>query len=347
MLHMKIGLLTSGGDCPGMNAAVRAVVVKAIDYGFKVTGINRGWKGLLNEQLQELTINSVSNILHMGGTILGASRTSPFEKPDGAKKILATIEKNKINAIIAIGGRDSLDTALKVAKLGVPVIGIPKTINNTIAHTDYTIGFDTARAIVCDAIDRLSTTASSHHRVMLVESMGRDSGWIALMGGLAGGANYILIPEVKPDIKALEEKLYKRRTVGKKSSIIVVAEGVVLPNMEEGILKSKDEFGRDRYDIRNAGKHLGRYIEENTDFKTRVTVLGHLQRGGSPTANDRIKATRLGIAAVDAIKDRIFNVVTVYQGNRLCLVDLEDVILNSPKLVDLEIYEKSKLFFEI
>jgi len=330
-----------------MNAAIRAVVVKANDYGFGVIGINRGWKGLLNEQLQELDINSVADILHQGGTILGASRDNPFQYPEGAKKILAAIEKNKISAIIVIGGRDALITGLKIAKLGVNIIGIPKTINNNIAHSDYSIGFDSAKSIVCEAIDKLSTTAFSHHRVMIIETMGRDCGWIALMGGLAGGANYILIPEVKPDINTLCNKLYRRRSSGKRSSVIVVSEGVILPNMTEDILVSKDEFGRARYDIRNAGKHLGKYIEEETDFETRVTVLGHLQRGGSPTAYDRIKATQMGITAVEAIKDRIFNVVVVCHGNHLRLVDLEDVILNSPKLVDLEVYEKSRLFFEI
>lgn len=347
MFHMKIGLMTAGGDCPGMNAAIRAVVVKAINYGFKVAGIKRGWMGLLNERILELNPDSVSKILHSGGTILDTSRVNPFKEKDGAKKILASIEKNKINVIIVIGGREAFDVSLKASRLGVKIIGIPKTINNNIAHTEYSIGYDTAKSIVCDAIDKLSTTASSHHRVMIIESMGRDSGWIALMAGLAGGANYILIPEVQPDIEELCKKLYERKAAGKKSSIIIISEGVVLPNMPKKSLESKDEFGRSRYDKRNAGENLARYIEENTNFETRVTVLGHLQRGGAPTAYDRIKATEMGIAAVEAIKDRIFNVMVSCQGNRIRLVDLEDVILNSPKLVDLELYEKNKIFYNL
>ncbi len=347
MYHRKIAIMTAGGDCPGMNAAIRAIVVKAIEYGFEVAGIKRGWRGLLNEELEDLDINSISNILHLGGTVLGTSRFNPIKEQGGEKKILANIEKNKINAIIVIGGRDSLDVATKIAKLGVNIIGIPKTINNDIAYTDYCIGFDSAKSIVCDSIDKLSTTAFSHHRVMIIETMGKETGWLALTGGLAGGADWILIPEIKTDLEKLTDQLYKRRFVGKTFSIIVVAEGVILPGIKKEKLESRDEFGRPRYDLRNAGKALGRYIEKLTNFETRVTVLGYLQRGGIPTAYDRIKSTHLGIAAVEAIKDRISNIMLAFQGNQICRVDLEDALLNSPKMVDLELYEEARLFYDI
>jgi 6-phosphofructokinase 1 len=344
---MKIGLMTSGGDCPGMNAAIRSVIVKAKKYGFDVVGIKRGWMGLYNDQLSEINLDEVSNILHLGGTILGTSRFDPFKQPDGTKKILDNIEKNKINVIIVIGGRDSFEVAVKVARLGINIIAIPKAINNDIAHTDYCIGFDSARAIVCDCIDKLCTTAFSHHRVMIVECMGRDAGWIALMGGLAGGANAILIPEVKTDIELLCKQLHNRRASGKMFSVIIISEGVVLPNMSKNILESKDKSGRMRYDRRNTGEALARYIEEYTDFEARVTVLGHLQRGGTPTAYDRIIATYMGIGAINAIKDRIFNIMVAYQSNDIYYIDLEDVLLNSPKLVDLALYEEAKLLYDI
>jgi len=347
MYHRRIAVMTAGGDSPGMNAAIRAIVVKAIEYGFEVLGIKRGWMGLLNEQIEDLDINSVSEILPLGGTILGTSRQNPLKQPDGEKKVLANIEKNKINAIIVIGGRDSLTVATKIARVGVNIIGIPKTINNDIAYTDYCIGFDSARAIVCDCIDKLSTTAFSHHRVMIIETMGKETGWIALLGGLSGGADWILIPEVEFDIEAVCKQLYKRRTSGKHFSVIVVAEGVVLPNMKKEILDIKDEFGRPRYDLRNVGKALGTYIEDSTNFETRVTVLGYLQRGGIPTSYDRIQATHLGIAAVETVKDRMSDVMLAYQGNKICRVDMEDALINSPKVVDLELYEEARLFCDI
>jgi len=342
---MKIAVLTGGGDCQGLNAAIRAVVRKALEYDFDVMGVQRGWWGLLNDSVKYMNLNSVSGILPLGGTILGTSRTNPFKHPNGPDIVLDNIKKNKIDVLVVIGGDDTLGVAVKLFKMGIPVVGIPKTMDNDVAFTDYCIGFDSAVSIVCDALDKLHTTASAHHRVMVVEVMGRDTGWVALVGGLAGGADWILIPEVPTNVSQICDHLNRRRSRRKEFSIIVVAEGVTFPDLDERELSDIDEFGHPRLDRRNIGELLGRLIEKRTGFETRVTVLGHLQRGGAPTVFDRVLATRLGVAAVNLVKDQKFGRMVALQGNEIKSVELEDAINNSPKGVNIELYRLAQLFY--
>ncbi|MDP3947879.1 MAG: ATP-dependent 6-phosphofructokinase, partial [bacterium] len=302
---MKIGILTGGGDCPGLNAVIRAVVRKGIrQYSYEIMGIKNGWKGLLEGDYIPLDLNSVSGILHRGGTILGTSRTNPFKVENGSQTILDNLKRVGIEYLITIGGDDTLRVGQRFHEMGVKVIGIPKTIDNDLSCTDFSFGFDTAVSVVTEALDRLHTTAESHHRVMVVEVMGRYTGWIATYGGLAGGADLILIPEVPLDIDEICDIIKRRHQRGKDFSIVVIAEGVIITRSgEKGELVSKDgerdAFGHLK--LGGIGEQLGKIIEEETGYETRVTVLGHIQRGGSPTSYDRILATRYGVAAIDLV----------------------------------------------
>jgi phosphofructokinase-like protein len=330
---MRVGILTGGGDCPGLNAVIRAATRKGIVYhGFDILGIKSGWLGLIEGKIYPLDLNAISGILPRGGTILGTSRTNPFKIEDGVGKIFAQVEKFELDAIIAIGGEDTLGVAKRLHDKGLRCVGIPKTIDNDLAGTDYTFGFDTAVSIVTEALDRLHTTAEAHHRVMVVEVMGRHAGWIAIEGGLAGGADIILIPEIQ-----------KRRERGKLFSIVVVAEGAK-PKDANLITQSgeKDAFGHVR--LGGIGNVLGREIEIRTAIDTRVTVLGYVQRGGSPTAFDRILATRFGIAAIDLVKEEKFGFMVGLKGKSVVPVPLEEA-LAEPKTVDAELYEIAKVFF--
>lgn len=356
----KIGILTGGGDCPGLNAVIRAVVKKSLRYNWQILGIKNGWKGLINGEIELLTDYSVSGILPKGGTIIGTSRTNPFKNEDDVKKIIENIKKFGIDAIVAIGGDDTLSVAYKFFKIGVPIIGVPKTIDNDVAGTDYTFGFDTAVSIVTEAIDRLHTTAESHHRVMVLEVMGRHAGWIATIAGIAGGADEILIPEVPFDIEEVCRNLKKRYDRGKKFSIIAVAEGaqpkiedfknnnedIIIQNIDNKVLVTqsteKDQF--DHVRLGGIGNFLAKEIEKRMHIETRVTVLGHVQRGGTPTARDRVLATRFGIAAVELIKKEEFGKMVALSGDKIISVDLEDVVSKS-KTVDMELYEIAKTFF--
>jgi 6-phosphofructokinase 1 len=319
-------MLTGGGDCPGLNAVIRAVVRKGIDeHGDELIGFRDGWRGVLEDVADELTIESVRGILPRGGTILGSSRTNIFKREDGVEQVKATLRDKRLDGLIAIGGEDTLGAAHRLSDLGVNVIGVPKTIDNDLGATDQTFGFDTALQIATDAIDRLHTTAESHHRNLVVEVMGRHAGWIALHSGIAGGADVILIPEIPFDIDEVCRLIRHRHDRGRYFAIIVAAEGAT---PKEGTLSvatgELDEFGHPR--LGGIGQLLEREIEQRTGFETRTTVLGHVQRGGTPTAFDRVLATRLGLAAIDAAHAGHWGMMTSLRGTRIELVALADAV---------------------
>jgi ATP-dependent phosphofructokinase / diphosphate-dependent phosphofructokinase len=324
---VRIGVLTGGGDCPGLNAAIRAIVRKGIDvYGHAIVGFRDGWKGPLENEYEELTIESTRGILPRGGTILGTSRTNPFKTEEGPELVEETMVALHLDGLIAIGGEDTLGAASRLhGEHGLPVLGVPKTIDNDLAATDVTFGYDTALQVATEAIDRLHTTAESHHRVMVVEVMGRHAGWIALQSGLAGGADVILIPERPFDIDEVCGLLRRRHARGRAFSIVVAAEGAMpIEGTMELAAKDKDEFGHVR--LGGIGQRLEHEIEERTGFETRATVLGHVQRGGTPTAFDRVLATRVGVAAIDAAHDGNWGTMPALRGTRIELVPLTEAV---------------------
>jgi ATP-dependent phosphofructokinase / diphosphate-dependent phosphofructokinase len=345
VLGVRIGVLTGGGDCPGLNAVIRAIVRRGIDdHGDEIVGFRDGWRGPLEGLHEALTIESTRGILPRGGTILRSSRTNPFKLDDGPEVIRRTLDAAEIDGLIAIGGEDTLGAAARLhGKHGLPVIGVPKTIDNDLAGTDMTFGFDTAVQIATDAIDRLHTTAESHNRVMIVEVMGRHAGWIALHSGLAGGADVILIPERPFDIEEVCRLIQRRHSRGRYFSIVVVAEGA-LP--QEGTMElvrgGEDEFGHAR--LGGIGQRLEREIEERTGYESRATVLGHIQRGGTPTAFDRVLATRLGLAAADAAHEGRWGVMPALRGTRIELVPLSEAVADL-RTVPVEDYEAAQTFF--
>ncbi|MGB9182864.1 MAG: 6-phosphofructokinase [Solirubrobacteraceae bacterium] len=323
---MRFGLLTGGGDCPGLNAVIRAVVRKGVDaYGDELIGFRDGWRGVLDDVAEELTIESTRGILPRGGTILGSSRTNPTKRDGATELVRATLQRHRLDGLIAIGGEDTLGAAHRLFEAGVNVIGVPKTIDNDLGATDQTFGFDTALQVATDAIDRLHTTAESHHRNLVVEVMGRSAGWIALHSGIAGGADVILIPEQPFDIDEVCGLIGRRHARGRYFAIVVVAEGA-LP--KEGTLSvtagETDEFGHPR--LGGIGHTLEREIESRTGFETRATVLGHIQRGGTPTAFDRVLATRLGLAAIDAAHEGRWGSMTSLHSTEIGLVALADAV---------------------
>jgi phosphofructokinase-like protein len=323
---VRFGLLTGGGDCPGLNAVIRAVVRKGVDgYGDELVGFRDGWRGVLDDVADELTIESTRGILPRGGTILGSSRTNPRKREDGTDVVRQTLERHRLDGLIAIGGEDTLGAAQQLYEGGVNVLGVPKTIDNDLGATDQTFGFDTALQVATDAIDRLHTTAESHHRNLVVEVMGRSAGWIALHSGIAGGADVILIPELPFDIDEVCGLVGRRHERGRYFSIVVVAEGA---QPKAGTMSvaagEKDEFGHPR--LGGIGHQLEREIEERTGFETRATVLGHIQRGGTPTAFDRVLATRLGLAAIDAAHEGRWGSMTALHSTEIELVSLADAV---------------------
>lgn len=341
---LKIGILTGGGDCPGLNSVIRAVVRKAIMEGYTVIGIRNGWKGLIEDDTIALNINSVSGILPKGGTILGTSRTNPYKKEGDLQNLTENYRKLGLDALIAVGGEDTLGVAAKLIKDGITnIVGVPKTIDNDLSCTDYTFGFDTAINTAMECIDKLHTTAESHHRIIVVEVMGRYAGWIATEAGIAGGADIILIPELPIDIEEVCGLIKKRHQRGKLFSIVVVAEGA---KFKEGTLVKQeeklDEFGHIR--LGGIGENLAGEIEKKTGFETRVSVLGHIQRGGTPTAFDRVLATRFGVRAVELVKDKKFARMVALVGNKIIDVPLEDAV-SALKTVDKELYDIAKVFF--
>jgi len=341
---MRVGMLTGGGDCPGLNAVIRGAVRKGVStYGHEFVGFRDGWRGPLENDTITLDTKAVRGILPRGGTILGSSRTNPFAIENGVEQIKNNLAANGCDALIAIGGEDTLGVATKLADLGVNVVGVPKTIDNDLSGTDFTFGFDTAVNIAMEAIDRLHTTAESHHRVLVVEVMGRHAGWIALHAGLAGGANIILIPERPFDIEKVCAQV-ESRFATHYSPIIVVSEGAVPADGGSMSLVSgqKDAFGHVR--LGGIGDRLASEIEQRTGFESRMTILGHVQRGGSPVAYDRVLGTRFGVAAVDAVSDGDYGKMVALRGTRIERVPLDDA-LREPKLLDPAFYETAEVFF--
>lgn len=339
---MKIGMLTGGGDCPGLNAVIRAVVRKGIfTYEDEFVGFMEGWRGVIEDTSILLDLDSVGGILPRGGTILRTSRTNPSKRPDGIDRCLATLEKNHIEALVAIGGDDTLSVAQKLHERGAKVIGVPKTIDNDLGGTDYTFGFDTACNIVCEALDRVHTTAEAHNRVMVVEVMGRDAGWIALYSGIAGGADVILIPERPFDIDKVADSIRQRHERGRYFSIVVVAEGAKFssqPGQGAPVLSDmgKDEFGHVK--LGGIANILAREIEKRTGYETRAVVLGHIQRGGSPSAFDRVLATRYGLGAIDMVHRGEFGCMAALRANKIVSIPLLEAISHN-RVVDDEMIQ--------
>jgi len=340
---MRVGMLTGGGDCPGLNAVIRAVVRKgSFHYKDEFVGFMEGWRGLLEDKTMPLDLSSVSGILPRGGTILRTSRTNPAKRPDGLDKCIATMKRHQLDALIAIGGDDTLSVAQKLHEKGTKVVGVPKTIDNDLAGTDFCFGFDTAVNVASAAIDRVHTTAEAHNRVMVVEVMGRDAGWIAMYSGIAGGADVILIPEVPFDIDKVADSIKQRHDSGRYFSIVVAAEGATFssrdttPGQTAGQDVGKDEFGHARPG--GIGNQLAHEIEKRTGFETRAVVLGHIQRGGTPSAFDRVLATRYGIGAIDMVHRGEFGKMAALRANKIVSVPLKEAIANNRK-VDPEIIE--------
>jgi ATP-dependent phosphofructokinase / diphosphate-dependent phosphofructokinase len=343
MRPMKVGVLTGGGDCPGLNAVIRAVGRRSFQRGHEVVGVRDGWRGLVEGELEPLGPREISGILPRGGTILGTTRTNPYKLDGGVDRVLETFERSGLDALVAIGGEDTLGVASRLhEEHGFPVVGVPKTIDNDLSGTDYTFGFDTAVFIATEAIDRLHTTAESHNRVIVVEVMGRNTGWIAVMSGIAGGADVIIIPEQPISIDEACDDIRRRHERGKDFSIVVVSEGYELEGLaDEG---EQDQFGHIRLSQRGVGDALAREIEERTGFETRVTVLGHVQRGGSPTPRDRVLATRFGLKAADLAHERMFGRMASLQGDRIVDVALHDATAEL-KTVPPEWYDVARAFF--
>ncbi|MDP2904715.1 MAG: ATP-dependent 6-phosphofructokinase [Candidatus Omnitrophota bacterium] len=340
----KIGILTGGGDCPGLNPVIRAVVRKGFNEGFEVIGIKDGWKGLIENDTVKLDLSSVSGILPKGGTILGTSRTNPYKKEGGVDKVRDNFKALGLDALVAVGGEDTLGVANKLTQDGIPnIVGVPKTIDNDLSATDYTFGFDTALNIAVDCIDRLHTTAESHHRIIVAEVMGRHAGWIAIESGIAGGADIILIPELPIDIEEVCALLKKRHGRGKKFSIVVVAEGAQFKSGTMVLQEEKlDEFGHVR--LGGIGERIAVEIEKRTGYETRVSVLGHIQRGGSPSAFDRVLGTRFGVKAVELVKEKKFGRMVSLSGNKIIDVPIQEAV-GTLKTVDMELYSIAKEFF--
>jgi 6-phosphofructokinase 1 len=341
---MRIGILTGGGDCPGLNAVIRAVVRKGEGmYGHNIVGYRHGWRGVMEGQSVDLGVADVRGLLPRGGTILSTSRTNPYKSDDGAERVKATLSRDNIGALIAIGGEDTLGVAHKLTGDGVDVVGVPKTIDNDLSATDFTFGFHTAVQIATDAIDRLHTTAESHDRVMVVEVMGRHAGWIATYSGLAGGADVILVPEEPFDVEQVTQTITHRHRRGARFSIAVVAEGATpLEGTMELASGEVDDFGHVR--LGGIGNQLASEIERRTGFEARVTNLGHVLRGGSPTAYDRVIATRFGIEAIDAVHEGDFGIMVALQGTDIVRVPLEAGV-EQLKTVDEKLYETAAVFF--
>ena len=346
---MNIGILTGGGDCPGLNAVIRAIVYKGISqYKDTIYGIYEGWKGLLERgRVAPLTIEDVIDILHLGGTILKTSRTNPFKHKDGIATIKKNIEKYKLDAVIVIGGEDTLNVANKLNEEGIRIIGIPKTIDNDVSGTDQTFGFDTAVNIATEAIDRLRSTAESHNRVIVVEVMGRYSGWIAVKAGLASGAHLILVPEFPIDIEEVVSRIVKRHARGEEYSIVVVAEGATIKS-KNGKTESvtfdheTDEFGHVR--LGGIAHVLSNNIREKTGYDCRTVTLGHIQRGGTPSAFDRVLSTQYGIHAIDLVHKGDFGKMVALRGTKIVSIPLTEA-MKEIKTIDSEFYEIAEVFF--
>ena len=347
MEKKRIGILTGGGDAPGLNAVIRAVTIKGIDSGYEVIGFEEGWRGLMEKKFHPLTLEDVEDIHLLGGTILGSSRTNVSKIENGFEIAKKNLDEIGIDALVASGGEDTLGVALKLYKAGAQVLGVPKTIDNDVSATDYTFGFDTAINRVCEFLEMLRTTTQSHRRVMVVEIMGRHAGWIALHGGIAGGAHMILIPEVETKMQDIVDMVKRRYESGNRWAIIAVAEGAIIPDLMKDVAHSSqlDDFGHIQLGTgKGIADALANAIEYETGHETRSLVLGHLQRGGRPSAFDRVLGTRLGVQVVKMIDDGKFGMMAALKGGEMIAVSLEDAV-GTLKTIEPDKFETAKLFF--
>lgn len=341
---MRIGILTGGGDCPGLNPAIRGCVMRAIDFGYEVVGILDGWKGLVKGLTTSIKLSDVEEIISKGGTILGTSRTNPFKKDEDLKACLENIKKLNLDCIVALGGEDTLGVASRLYEKGIPCVGVPKTMDNDLSATDYTFGFDTSVTVAVDAVERLRDTAKSHRRAMVLEVMGRHAGWVALFTGIAGGADWILIPEQKVDAEKMcghIKKVYDR----KKYAMVVVSEGIELPNADDNKKEELDSFGHMILKKRAVGEVVADVIEKNTKIETRVAVIGHIQRGGTPTVFDRMLGTRVGIKAAELIAEKKFGYMACLKGNDITAVPLKEAVAKL-KIVDDKWWKLANVLFK-
>ncbi|MEM3385167.1 MAG: 6-phosphofructokinase [Nitrososphaeria archaeon] len=338
---MKIGILTGGGDCAGLNAVIRAVVKRSEEYGWEVVGIRYGWRGLMDNDIVKLSFKDVANIHKIGGTILKTSRTNPFKHASGPEKILENVKRLGLDAIIAVGGDDTLGVAAKLFKMGLNVVGVPKTMDNDISATDYTFGFDSAVNEAMHALDNLMTTGESHDRVMVAEVMGRHAGWVAAYAGIASGAHLTLVPEEPFDLDEVVAFIKRRHERGERSTLIVVAEGATMKNVSSMFVKEGkvDEFGHIK--LGGVGQFLAEEIEKRTGYEVRSVILGHTIRGGSPTAFDRVLSSKFGLAAVELVKERKFGFMVALKGTNITCVSLEDAV-SKMKSLDQETYNALK-----
>ncbi|MDG6915161.1 MAG: 6-phosphofructokinase [Nitrososphaerota archaeon] len=329
---MKIGVLTGGGDCAGLNATIRGVVAKAEEYGFEVAGIQRGWKGLIEPEAVEVSYDDVEELVGVGGTFILTSRTNPFKMEGGPEKVLKSMKKLGLDCLVAIGGNDTLGVAHKLSKMGVKVVGVPKTMDNDLSSTDYTFGFDSAVNVAMECIDRVKTTGMSHERVIVVEVMGRDAGWVAAYAGIACGAHAVLLPEKPYDIAQVCKTLKSRWDSGKRFSLVVVAEGAKPKGTGARSTRGKalDAFGNPI--LGGVGQTIAQEIEKRTGLETREVVLGHVVRGGNPSAFDRVLATRFGAKAAEMVKQGKFGMMVALRGNEVVPVEMGDAL--AQKLVD-------------
>jgi len=337
-----VGILTGGGDAPGLNAVIRAIVRRSLPRGYRMIGIRHGWRGLLNKETVVLDLEATSGILHRGGTILGTSRTNPYKNLEDARAVEENFRGLGLDVLVAIGGEDTLGVAAKLSKAGFPVVGVPKTIDNDLSGTDTTFGFDTAVAIATEAIDRLHSTAESHDRVIVCEVMGRHAGWIALHSGMAGGADFILLPERAVDIESVCAVVQRRKARGLRFSIIVAAEGAKLEEGEIAKTAETDAFGHVL--LGGIGERLAKEIEKRTGSETRSVQLGHVQRGGTPTAFDRWLGSRYGLLAADMVHDGSFGMMAAYRGGAFMPVPLADAVA-SLKTVPSELIDLASALF--
>lgn len=341
---MRLGVLTGGGDCPGLNPALRAVVMRAMDFGDECIGLRMGWAGLIKPDPVPLTLETVEDIITRGGTILESSRTNPFKRDEDLEAALHNIEALGLDAIVALGGEDTLGVAHKLFKLGVKTVGVPKTMDNDLNCTDYTFGFDSAVEVATDAADRLRDTARSHRRIMVLEVMGRHAGWVALQCGVAGGADWILIPEEPLDLEEMCTHISRLRERGRNFGLVVVSEGVEMTEADQTTART-DDFGHVILRERGVGEFVAKEIEARTGFETRLAVLGHIVRGGTPTAFDRMLATQLGIRAVDLVHEGKFGHMASLTNNQIVGVPLEKAV-SELKTVPHELYQEIKTLFK-
>jgi len=341
---MRIGILTGGGDCPGTNAVIRAVVRRCIkEYSSEVVGFLEGWRGPIQNIVMPLTMHSTGGLIHRGGTILRTSRTNPFTVDRGPERVLENMEKNRLDALIACGGEDTCGVANRLhLEHKLNVVCVPQTIDNDLNATDFTFGFDTSVNIVAEALDRLHTTAESHNRVLVCEVMGRHAGWIACYGGIAGGADFILVPEKPINVSEVTTAIKQRHARGRDFSIVVVAEGSKFENEEVAPDAVRDAFGHER--LGGIGDRLAKIIEKETGFETRATILGHIQRGGSPTAFDRVLATRFGILASDLVHQKKYGRMVALQGTKVTDVAITEAV-EKLKTLDMDLYKTAEVFF--